>query len=226
MNTAQQRKYRKRKKFLNQFLMKNPVLILGLDLPFVIVCGTTLKNAVAMSVELLIIHMVTMLAALITVRTLPLWSRVLVNMGVATIMMTLARAIITTMFPDISNYVGMYIYLMAVNGLTFYQSTYIKKAEHPVRVLRSAFLNVLAFSLTIFCVAFFRELIGNGTLWGTSMQLSFKFSGIAMPFAGFIIMGFLLAFVKQFNKLLSLFTISESIRSDQKYTEIVSGAEE
>jgi electron transport complex protein RnfE len=213
------RKYRRRGR-LSALLAKNPVMVLGLDLPFVIACATSLKIAVALSIEMFIIHIVTMIAALILVHALPAWSRILVQVAVSTVTMTLARTLITAMFPDLDNYVGIYIYLMAVNGLTLYQAATVEKKQKPLPVLVTAVLYALAFSLTMLVIALFRELIGNGTLWGIAIPIPYKLDGFLTPFGGFVIMGFALAFFKFLNKRLLVLTIAESIRQDARYTEI------
>lgn len=220
MNVILGKKYRKQTRALNALLLKNPVLVLGLDLPFLIVCATTLRNAVALTIEMFLIHMVTMVVSMVTVRYLPNWSRMLVNVCAAFVMMTVARSLITGLFPDISNYVGMYIYLMAVNGITIYQSATITRKDKPWPVLARAFLNALAFALTMLLVSLFRECFALGTLWGIPLNLPMRFSGLAMPFGGFVLMGMLLALFKWINKKLLAYFISESARRDARYTEI------
>lgn len=221
MNLSLSKKYRRQQGAFRTLLFKNPVLVLGLDLPFVIACATSLKNAVALSMEMFIIHIATMVAAMITVRFFPRWSRMLVNVGVSTIVMTLARHLITGIFPDLTNRVGMYVYLMAVNGMTIYEAAQLTKQGKPLPVLGRAFMNALAFSLTMLLVSLLREYFGNGTLWGVIFPVPVKLSGLLLPFGGFIIMGLLLAFANFFNKKLLAFSISESIRRDAHYTEIV-----
>lgn len=214
------KKYRRRRGYLSALMAKNPVLVLGLDLPFVIACATNLKTAVALSIEMAIIHMVTIAAAIFTARTLPQWTRVLVHVAVATVTMTLARRLITVIFPDITNYVAMYIYLMAVNGLTIYQAASVNRRQKPFPVLVTAFMNALAFALTMGVVSLFREVFGNGTIWGFAVGVPIKLSGFLMPFGGFIVMAFLLAIVKFLNKQMLALRIAESARRDARYTEI------
>jgi electron transport complex protein RnfE len=214
------RKYRRGGGRLSALLAKNPVLVLGIDLPFVIACATSLKIAVAMSIEMFIIHMVTMAATLILVRVLPVWARALAQVAISTVMMTVARFFILRLFPDLDNFVGIYISLMAVNGLTLYQAATVEKSHKPVPVLVTAFLYALAFSLTMLVVSLFREVLGNGTLWGEAVPIPLRLDGFLTPFGGFIIVGFALAIFKFLNKRLLALSIAEAIRRDARYTEI------
>lgn len=220
MDLTLAKRHRQRFGYFRNMMFKNPLLVLGLDLPFVVACAISLKIAAALSVEMFIVHIPTVIVSMITVRFLPRWSRMLVNIGFATIMMTLARWLVTGLFPDLSNYVAMYVYLMAINGMTVYESASITRASKPLLVIRRAFLCCTAFSVTMGLVSFIRELMGNGTLWGVEVPIPIKLQGFLYPFSGFIIMGFIMAIARFFNKKLIGFTLSESIRRDMRYTEL------
>lgn len=221
MKIALKRKHRRQRRgIFSALFVRNPILVLGLDLPFVIVCATTLKTAAALSLEMLIIHMVTVCVALVTVRTLPVWLRQIVNIGAAFITMTVARYWITRIFPDLANYVGMYIYLMAVNGITVYQCFQISRKAKPGKVLVSALMNAFAFALTMGVVSAVREYFSAGALWGVPLPIPARLSGLAVPFGGFLLMGFFLALAKFINRRMLAFTILEARRQDARYTEL------
>lgn len=207
---------------MSALLAKNPVLVLGLDLPFVIVCAFNLRIAVALSIEMFAIHLLTVVVAMVAARYLPRWARMIVNVGAAFIVMTIVRSLLTNLsvFSDISNYAGMYIYLMAVNGITIYQCARITRNDKPWPVMVSAFMNAAAFALTMVVVAAFREYVASGTLWSIPIPGKIKLSGFAIPFGGFIIMGFLLAFIKMVNKRLLALSINEAIRRDARYIQL------
>lgn len=223
MNITILRKYRRRGRTLRALLARNPVLVLGLDLPFVIVCATTLKTAVALSAEMLFIHMVTMTVALLTLR-LPVWARPLVNVGVSFLAMMTVRFVIIGLFPELLNYAGMYVYLMAVNGITMYQSSRLgnrrRHARKPGGTLVVAFLYALAFALVMLVVSLFREYFSSGMLWGIPVPSPFFISGLALPFSGFLFTGFLLAISRRASKRLLGFLLVETARREAHYTEI------
>lgn len=220
MKLSVARRYKKKHKYLGNLLMKNPVLVLGFDLPFVIATATSLKNAVALSAELFLIHIITMIAAMFTCRRLPVWTRAMANVGVSTIVMVFARQLLLIPFPELTNSVGMYVYLMAVNGMTLFHANYLDWRAKPWPVMVVAMMNVLGFALTMLAVAAVREYAGNGTLWGVPVPMPFKMSGLLIPFSGFILVGFFLAFVKYFNKKLSAYSIMENMRREAHYTAI------
>lgn len=220
MQLSTVRKYRKRYKLFDTLLAKNPVLVQGLDLPFVIAAAFTLKNAVGISIMIFIIHIGTMLAAMLTVRYLPRRVRPVINVAVSTLLMLIGRAWVSQLFPNIINSVGMYVYLTSVNGMTIYSSNAVSKNAKLGSVFSTACLSALAFSMIMVLVSLVREYFGNGTLWGLSIPSPVALSGISMRFFGFIFVGFMLAAAKYFNKKLLAFRVLDAARKDAAYTEI------
>lgn len=202
---------------LDSIFIRNPGLILGFDLPFLIATSTSLKNAAAMSIEMMGIHLVTMAVSVIFARKLPLWLRSVITTVVAAGMMMLTRELLFYMFKDITNSLGMYIYLLAVNGLTLFQSLSLTSRSKLVPVMKKEAFHVLAFILTIFTLSFLREYFGYGTLWGIEVAVKYRLDGLAIPFMGFIMMGFLLAFIRFFNHKLLGMLIEESYRRESMY---------
>lgn len=217
MKTSTGRRFKLRHRALDFIFIRNPGLVLGFDLPFFIATSTSLKNAVAMSVEMAGIHLVTMAVSVIFARKLPFWVRSVITTVVAAGMMMLMRELLFLMFKDIANSLGMYVYLLAVNGLTLFQSFSLTPGSKLVPVLKTELFHVFAFVLTIFALSFCREYFGYGMLWGVEMPMPYKLGGLAIPFAGFILLGFLLAFVRFFNHKLIGIMMEETYRRESRY---------
>lgn len=220
MKYSRIRRYRRQHRYFGALVLRNPILALGLDLPFVIAASVSLRNAVAMSIELFIIHVVTMFSAIYTRRDLPLWSKAAVNAGVATLAMVAARALLVELFPGILNSLGIYMYLLAINGMTQFQANALDRREKPWSVMSGAFSNALGFSLTVLAVSVLREAVGSGTLWGMALPLPFKLSALLLPFSGFILVGFLLALFKFISKRWTALAILETARREARFTSI------
>jgi len=208
------KKYRRRHRILGSKALSNPVSTLGLDLPFLIVTSISLQAAAAMSLEMVIINMGTVLAAFMLCRILPKWIRPLVYLAVSTVFMLVASQLLSRMFPVLYVTLGVYIYLMAVNGMTFSTAMSIEKTDKLWHVLPRALKGTIAFAIAMFVTSLVREYFGSGTLWGNPVPHLFRISGLLMPFFGFILVGFLLAGTRFLNKRLLAFAISERARSD------------
>jgi len=212
MNLSFARKYRRNHRFWHDLFKQNPALILGVELPFVIVCANGLQNAVALSIMMFFIHLVTVVIGRMLTLELKLWQRFAINVTVSTAMMLVSREVVIYLFPTIMNFVGIYLYLMAVNGLTLIQATYREGPRKFVPIVTRTFVEIIAFAGLMLIISFVREYFGNGTLWGIPMPIPFRQPGILYPFFGFIFTGFLLAFLRRINKLMLAMRINEAQR--------------
>lgn len=169
------------------------LLLPGLDLPFIVVGATSLENAVALSIEMFIIHIVTMLLVFILGRRMKMWQRALVTAVISTGAMILAREFVIWLLPDITNYIRLYLYLMAVNGVTLLQITTLRRDSKLTTVLKTSVASVGIFAALMILTGIIREYLSTGTLWGRAFSIPFKMQGITAPFFGFIVLAFLLA---------------------------------
>ena len=220
MEIHQIRQFRKKHRIFNALLMRNPVLVMGLDLPFIIAAATSLKNAAAMAIVMLMIHVGTMLAGIATCRKLPYWLRMLVNACVSTVIMMVAQALVAGLFKGISNSLGMYLYLMAVNGMTIFQASGLGRKAKIYPVVTGAVLNTLGFALVAAITGVIREYMGSGTLWGIPVYFPVKITALQLPFAGFIVVGFLLALSRLLNKLILSRMMREHARRNVRHAKI------
>ncbi len=218
MELSKVRRYRKRHKLIAALFSQSPVLIIGLNLPFLIATSVSLRSAAALSLELLVVHMGTMAVALLAARYCPRVVRPVINVATSTLLMMVARLWLTVFFRGVVDALGIYIYLMAVNGMTLTQTNALTKDSHPLPVLRGAFLNVAGFSVLMFVISFFREYLGSGTLWGNPVAVFLRLPGVLVPFFGFIVVGFLLAGAKVLNKKLLGLALRERALREARFS--------
>jgi electron transport complex protein RnfE len=166
---------------------------------------------------MLMIHVVTVIIGRMFTLGLYLWQRVAINVTISTAIMLVSRELVIMMFPAIMNSVGMYLYLMAVNGLTLTQANARPGPRKLMPVLTRTLVEVCAFAGLMFIISFVREYLGNGTLWGVPVPVPFRQAGILYPFYGFIFTGFLLAFLRKVNKVLLAVRINDAERRESVY---------
>lgn len=180
-------------KKLKRMVYRNPVLVLGLGLPFAIVSTTSLKNGVALSIAMFLVNIPVMLAASLIGKKAPLWLRTSLYVLLATGLTAASRYIVIFLFPDIMNFLGIYLWLMAVNTVTLSRAETTGRTLTPVSALADGFVSAAGFSVVVLILSLVRELFGNGTIWGISTGIPLKLGGLLLPFAGFILVGFFMA---------------------------------
>ena len=209
--------YKKHHRAFSSLFISNPGIFLGFDLPFLIATSTSLKNAAAISAEILGIHIVTMSLSVIFTRKLPLWLRSIITTLLSAAVMMGIRELLRLVLPDTANSIAMYIYLLAVNGLTLFQALSLEPRARLAPVLKAEFYHVFAFITAMFVLSALREYIGVGALWGVPVASAYRLSGIMLPFSGFIMLGFFVAFLRFFNRRLTGFLIQENYRHQTRF---------
>jgi len=213
------KRYRKNNKLLGSQVWKNPVSRLGMDLPFLVVTSISLRAAAAISIQMAMVHLGTVVAAILLCRVLPRWSRPLVYPAVSTAIMLVAWVWLSSVFPVVTGMMGMYIYLMAVNSMTFAAAMSIEREDKIYPVALRAVKCLAGFVVLIFAVSLVREYFGSGAVWSRTVPHIISLDGLHVPFFGFILLGFLLAGLRAGGKVVQAAALTEQERRDAVYME-------
>ncbi len=171
-------------------------------IPFLAVVCTTLKNGVAMS---LVVFMVLIPAAFLCFAlrcrlNVPPWPTALLCTLVSLIIATLSTYVIRIIAPEITDSLGIYLYLTAAFGVV---AAVFRGRE--VRSPGSAGLWALqyagVFALCAVFISAVREILAYGQIWGMPLGMSYILEGAKMPFFGFILAGLLLAFSEYIRRM-------------------------
>lgn len=186
------------KRIRNSAVIKNPLLFEAIGLCPVVAIAISLRLsiflAVVTAVEMIVCEV---LASLLLKNVRRYWRVALYAIfGVGIIFPIMI--FVNKFFPDISINFGIYLPLMAVNSLI---------ALHCERVavknnIKDSFVDAasasLSYGVVAILVGFLRELFANGSIADISINMPVKFSALATPFGGLLIIGFLAAGLKAF----------------------------
>lgn len=177
-------------------IIKNPVLFEAVGLCPIVAIATSLKLAVYLSivtaVELILCEVV---ASLLLKKIRRYWRVALyVILGIAIILpITYFTA---RFFPGVSINLGVFLPLLAVNSIVALHCERVAVKSSVGTSFTDAAASALGYGAVTLIVGFFRELLGNGSLWGTELNLPLKFSALLLPFGGLVIIGFSAAALK------------------------------
>lgn len=183
--------------FANGLLFRNPLLIGALGMYPVIAAGYTLKNAAALSVLFLLIAVPAELTLCFTGIFIPRWSRPGAALIVSAAFYIPAAFITNKMFTGSIAELGMAAGLMVCNSAVYSRADEYAPEHIALAVAADAFGASVGFAAVICLTAAVRELWLTGGVWNAAGQKAG--GGLSMPFAGFILLGFLAAFVQWIN---------------------------
>ncbi len=173
----------------------NPVLIGGHALAPVVMAATSLRNAVILSIAVLLIEIPVRILGNLTVGFIPQRLRTMFYALLAAGCYIPTLLVLHLIF-NISAFlsVGLYLPLIVCDALVLGRSE-IPTRERFLESLRNGILTAVGFSLAICLIGTLRELLANGTLWGISLSQTalphFPLAGIAA--GGFILTALLCA---------------------------------
>ncbi len=177
---------------IRRLFICNPVLYLGLALPFAAVTCTRLQAAAVISIAMAVTLIPSMLIGSLFGKKEPRIVCTIVCCIVSAVILQLLRIYLYNKFKSIFDIIWIYYPLMAVNSALTYYSPRAGKMT-PGRALLSSVCLSIGFAAVCFICAFIREILAFGSIWGVKVSERLYTQGAASPFFGFIMIGFLAA---------------------------------
>lgn len=174
----------------------NPVLTQAIGICSIVAIFTTLKLGVIMSLILSALLVICELLAATVLKKLSRWLRIAMYMLISVGLLIPMMISLDKNNSELYASMGIYLPLLAVNSLIV-----IRCEKFAVKnSVKFAFFDSIAASVGFVVASAFvggiREILTYGTIWGKSISNFPKLSGMALPFGGLIVLGFLAAFHK------------------------------
>ena len=192
-----------KKQFLNGILYQNPTLVLLLGMCPTLAVSTSIINALGMGAAVTIVLILSNITMSALRKVLPdkirIAASVVLVSGIVSIVDLLMQAFIPL---EIYNNLGIFVQLIVVNCIILARAeAFAFKNPVPASAFDGLVMG-LGFSMALFILAFFRELLGNGTLLGHKV-LGNSFMPaqlLAAPAGGFLMLGLIIAALNKFLK--------------------------
>lgn len=190
-----------RKIFQVSFFSRNPVLAAALGLYPIVAAGYNLRNAVELSLLFLFIALPTGLFLCLTGEMVPIWVRPALALFSSAVFYLPAAWLIEHIIPGSVAALGMFGGLMICNSVILSRANEYAPTHIGWAVAADAAGCAAGFSLVICLSGVLRELWLKGSVWGVNTGVyGTGDSGVSLPFFGFILVGFLAAFLQWMNR--------------------------
>ena len=154
--------------FLNPILKGNPITVLVLGICSSLAVTVQLKGALVMALSVTVVTTLSSLIVSLLRNTIPNRVRIIVQLVVVAMMVILVDQVLKAFeatYP-IDKQLSVYIGLIITNCIVMGRIEAFALGNKPWPSLVDGFANGLGYGLIIVVVAFFRELLGSGTLFG------------------------------------------------------------
>ena len=179
----------RRRSLMGGILGENIVLSGFMVISPVIVCGDTLKNAVALVYAFTAITFLSVLISSFVPQKLPYTVKVIIYALIAAIVYVPVKFASKQLYPESIPRIGIYFPLIAVNSLIVFQTEAKFFRMNKRDMIISLIFCILGFDIVMMITGFLRELFAYGTINNHIVDMNTLIDGLSKPFGGFIFLG-------------------------------------
>ena len=151
---------------LNPILKGNPITVLVLGICSSLAVTVQLKGALVMALSVTIVTGLSSLVVSLLRNTIPNRVRIIVQLVVVAMMVILVDQVLKAYAYAIDKQLSVYIGLIITNCIVMGRIEAFALGNKPIPSLLDGLANGVGYGLILIIVAFFRELLGSGTLLG------------------------------------------------------------
>lgn len=155
-----------KKTLLNPIFKGNPITVLVLGICSSLAVTVQLKGAFVMALSVIIVTGLSSLVVSLLRNSIPNRVRIIVQLVVVAMMVILVDQVLKAYAYAIDKQLSVYIGLIITNCIVMGRIEAFALGNKPVPSLLDGLANGAGYGLILIIVAFFRELLGSGTLFG------------------------------------------------------------
>lgn len=177
------------------FWKDNPIFVIGLGLCPALAVSSSLSNAVGMGIAATFVLIGSNMMISLLRHMVPSKIRIPVYIVIIATFVTIIDKMIAAYSPALSSSLGIFIPLIVVNCIILGRAEAFANKNGVFDSLLDAIGMGIGFTIALCCIAFFRELLGEGKLFGHAVPFFSSDPALVMIMApgGFIVFGLLIA---------------------------------
>lgn len=153
------------KKYLGPLSKDNPILVQVLGVCSALAVTAQMKPAVVMALSVTVVCACSNLIISLMRNTIPPRVRIIVQLLVVSFFVILVDQVLQAVLYDVSKMLSVFVGLIITNCIIMGRLEAFALSHKPIPSLMDGIMNGLGYGLVLVIVAFFRELLGSGTLW-------------------------------------------------------------
>ena len=162
---------------LNPIFKGNPITVLVLGICSSLAVTVTMKGALVMTLSVIVVTGISSLILSLLRNTIPSRVRIIVQLVVVAMMVILVDQILKSFEATyaIDKQLSVYIGLIITNCIVMGRIEAFALGNKPIPSMLDGIANGAGYGMILLVVAFFRELLGSGTLFGVDILNRFGY---------------------------------------------------
>jgi Na+-transporting NADH:ubiquinone oxidoreductase subunit D len=145
---------------------KNPITVLVLGICSALAVTVKLKPALVMAISVTVVTAFSNLIISLMRNSIPNRIRIIVQLVVIAALVILVDELLKAYIPDVSKQLSVFVGLIITNCIIMGRLEAFALGNKPWPSFLDGIGNGLGYGLILVTIAFFRELLGSGTIWG------------------------------------------------------------
>lgn len=147
----------------------NPVFVQVLGICSTLAVTNVLKNTLVMSIGLVFVTALSNVTVSVLRKQIPTRIRMMVSTLIIASYVILVDIILKAYLPDVSRQLGPYVGLIITNCIIMGRAEAFALNNRPFISFADGISSGIGYSYVLLIIAFFRELMGSGTIWGVTV---------------------------------------------------------
>lgn len=196
---------KKNKKLVtNPLDIDNPITVQVLGICSALAVTTQLQPALIMSASLLVVTACSNAVISVMRNSIPSRIRIIVQLAVVSLWVTLVNELLKAYMYDVSKQLSVFVGLIITNCIVMGRLEAFAMSNKPGPSFLDGLGNGLGYGLILMAIAFFRELLGSGSLFGIKLFeiVGLKYQGnglMLLPAGACIILGIIIWVQRSIN---------------------------
>ena len=145
---------------------KNPVTVLVLGICSALAVTVKLKPALVMAISVIVVTAFSNLIVSLMRNSIPNRIRIIVQLVVIAALVIIVDQILKAFVYDVSKQLSVFVGLIITNCIIMGRLEAFALGNKPFPAFLDGIGNAAGYGIILIIVAFFRELLGSGTIWG------------------------------------------------------------
>ncbi len=187
-----------KKVFLDGIGANNPIFVQVLGICSTLAVTNVLKNTIVMVMGLIFVTALSNFTVSLIRNIIPSRVRMMVETLIIAAYVIIVDIILKAYVPDISRQLGPYVGLIITNCIVMGRAEAFALSNPPGISIIDGLSSGLGYAYVLIIVAFFRELLGSGSIWGIRVLGSWwtNWSIMIMPPGAFFMLAIFIWFVR------------------------------
>lgn len=188
-NETKQKKRINDSAMVNGLFKKNPILVSGMIIAPVVVYANTLSNAFTLSVVFTLITFLTLTISSFIPKKIVYTIRIILYTIIGAVVYIPVIMLLNYLMPEQIESMGIFAPMLITNSLIVSKSEITFFTETKSKMFADVIFSILGYDIIVMLFGFVRELISTGSIGSNKAGMPIIFSGVAMPFGGFLLLG-------------------------------------